>query len=108
MNLLFVVYRLDGTTFHCHHHQLTWDGEMAIATPLTLSQALALPLAVQPAKQVQPTRSACEEVDKVILRAVSGNAKKDSRFTLRHIKPSGVCTCVDLKRVIKSQLVLTR
>ena len=43
-------------------------------------------------------------MDKVILRAVSGNAKKDSRFTLRHIKPSRVCTCADLKHVIRSQL----
>lgn len=46
-------------------------------------------------------------VDKVILRAVNSSAKtaKDSKaFILRHIKTNLVCTCEDLKQIIRNQL----
>ena len=52
----------------------------------------------------QPGQLAPPVIDKVLLKAVAKTGKKDKTFTLRHINTGKVCTCDELKKLIKKQL----
>ena len=70
-------------------------------------QVLVTPIRSSIPSVVQATPSSKSNVvDKIILKAVSGNApKKDSKaFTLRHINTSSIHTCNDLRCVIRTHL----
>ena len=77
------------------------------SSPINQRQVLATPLCVQrPVGTPLPTgQRSVGKLDKLILKEVCKSTKKDSRnFTLRNLNTTEVCSCDDLKKVIRSQL----